>query len=60
MKKETITITITLPKDLAEKVEEKSKVELRSRSGQIAHIIHEHFEGVRTIEPDESNRHKAI
>lgn len=43
MKEESVTITITLPKSLADKVDKKSKKELRSRSGQIASIISEHF-----------------
>ena len=44
MKEETITVTITLPKILVDKVEAKAKVEMRSRSGQIANIIKTHFE----------------
>lgn len=40
---ETITVTITLPKSLAKLVDKKAKKELRSRSGQIASIISEHF-----------------
>ena len=44
MKEETITVTITLPKSLLDKVEEKSKIEMRSRSGQIANIIKTHFD----------------
>lgn len=43
MKEETITVTITLPKSLVDKVEAKAKIEMRSRSGQIANIISEHF-----------------
>lgn len=43
MKEESVTITITLPKSLASMVEKKAKKELRSRSGQIASIISEHF-----------------
>ena len=44
MKEETITITITLPKPLLDKVEAKAKIEMRSRSGQIANIIKTHFD----------------
>ena len=44
MKEETITVTITLPKSLLDKVEEKAKIEMRSRSGQIANIIKNHFD----------------
>ena len=43
MKEETITVTITLPKHLADMVDKKAKKELRSRSGQISKIISEHF-----------------
>ena len=43
MKEETVTVTITLPKSLAKLVDKKAKKELRSRSGQIASIISEHF-----------------
>lgn len=43
MKEETLTVTITLPKKLAELVDNKAKKELRSRSGQIARIISEYF-----------------
>ena len=43
MKEKTITVTITLPKHLADMVDEKAKKELRSRSGQISKIISEHF-----------------
>ena len=43
MKEETTTVTIVLPKTLADKVDEKAKKELRSRSGQIAKIISEYF-----------------
>lgn len=44
MKEETITVTITLPKILVDKVEAKAKIEMRSRSGQIANIIKTHFD----------------
>lgn len=44
MKEETITVTITLPKSLVDKVDEKAKKEMRSRSGQIASIVKRHFE----------------
>ena len=44
MKEETITVTITLPKSLLDKVEAKAKFEMRSRSGQIANIIKTHFD----------------
>ena len=44
MKEETITVTITLPKSLVDKVEAKAKIEMRSRSGQIANIIKTHFD----------------
>ena len=43
MKEETITVTITLPKRLADMVDKKAKKELRSRSEQISSIISEHF-----------------
>lgn len=43
MEEETITVTIVLPKTLADMVDEKAKKEIRSRSGQIAKIISEHF-----------------
>ena len=44
MKEETITVTITLPKTLVDKVEAKAKIEMRSRSGQIANIIKTYFD----------------
>ena len=44
IKKGFVTITITLPKSLADKVDKKAKKELRSRSGQIANIIKTHFD----------------
>ena len=44
MKEETITVTITLPKKLLDQVEETAKTEMRSRSGQIAKIIKNHFD----------------
>lgn len=44
MKDETATVTITLPKSLLDKVEAKAKIEMRSRSGQIASIIKAHFD----------------
>ena len=44
MKEETITVTITLPKYLVDKVEAEAKIEMRSRSGQIANIIKNHFD----------------
>ena len=44
MKDETVTVTITLPKSLLDKVETKAKIEMRSRSGQIANIIKGHFD----------------
>lgn len=43
MKEKMVTVTITLPKSLVDKVEAKAKVETRSRSGQIANIIKNHF-----------------
>ena len=49
MKEETITVTITLPKTLVDKVEAKAKIEMRSRSGQIANIIKTHFDGKESI-----------
>ena len=45
MKEETITVTITLPKHLVDKVDEEAKKEMRSRSGQIASIINDRFSG---------------
>ena len=47
MKEETITVTITLPKSLVDKVDEKAKKEMRSRSGQIASIVKRYFERER-------------
>ena len=44
MKEETITVTITLPKHLVDKVEVEAKTEMRSRSGQIANIIKNYFD----------------
>lgn len=44
MKEETITVTITLPKSSVDKIDEKAKKEMRSRSGQIAYIVKRHFE----------------
>ena len=44
MKEETITVTITLPKSLVDKVEAKAKIEMRSRSGKIANIIKTYFD----------------
>ena len=44
MKEDTTTVTITLPKELLEKVEAEAKQELRSRSGQIASIIKTYFD----------------
>ena len=49
MKEETITVTITLPKFLVDKVEAEASIEMRSRSGQIANIIKTHFDGKESI-----------
>lgn len=49
MKEETITVTITLPKSLVDKVESEARIEMRSRSGQIANIIKIHFDGKESI-----------
>ena len=49
MKEETITVTITLPKFLVDKVEAEASIEMRSRSGQIANIIKTHFDDKESI-----------
>ena len=60
MKDETITVTITLPSHLVDKVEEKSRKELRSRSGQIASIINDYFEREEEYGNDTSNRRQKV
>ena len=49
MKEETITVTITLPKFLVDKVEAEARIEMRSRSGQIANIIKTYFDDKESI-----------
>lgn len=60
MKDETITVTITLPNHLVDKVEVKARKELRSRSGQIASIINDYFEREEEHGNDTSNRRQKI
>lgn len=43
MSKKNVTVTITLPREVFDKVEKESKKNIRSRSSQIAIILAEYF-----------------
>lgn len=51
-KKETVTFSITLPRELNEKLEQESDAEKRSKRQQISLIVEQHYDAKESRKPE--------